>query len=76
MAIFFAVDRTSPSDESGMSVNVRPWCLGITRACPRLRGWMSRKAKTVLDSKSLKEGISPGVVREGKYGWRAAYMYP
>lgn len=28
-------------------------------ACPRLRGWISRKAKTLSLSKSLKEGISP-----------------
>ena len=29
-------------------------------AWPRLRGWMSRKARTWADSKSLKEGMSPG----------------
>lgn len=28
-------------------------------AWPLLRGWISRKAKTRSDSKSLKEGISP-----------------
>ena len=28
-------------------------------AWPRLKGWMSRKAKTLLLSKSLNEGISP-----------------
>lgn len=28
-------------------------------ACPRLSGWISRKAKTLSLSKSLKEGISP-----------------
>jgi hypothetical protein len=43
-----------------MSVRVRPWNLGMTRAWPLLRGWMSRKAKTLSDSKSLKEGMSPG----------------
>jgi hypothetical protein len=42
-----------------MSVRVRPWNLGMTRAWPLLRGWMSRKAKTLSDSKSLKEGMSP-----------------
>ncbi len=29
---------------------------------PWLNGWISRKAKTFSDSKSLKEGISPGGV--------------
>jgi hypothetical protein len=28
-------------------------------ACPRERGLMSRNARTLSDSKSLKEGISP-----------------
>lgn len=60
VAIFLAVERISVRESSGMSVRVRPWCLGITRAWPLLRGWMSRKAKTLSDSKSLKEGMSPG----------------
>ncbi len=32
----------------------------MTRAWPLERGWMSRKARTEEDSKSLREGMSPG----------------
>lgn len=38
------------------STEQRRW---IRTAWPRLRGWMSRNAKTLSLSKSLKEGISP-----------------
>lgn len=35
---------------------------GRLTAWPRLRGWMSRKAKTLSLSKSLKDGMSPVII--------------
>lgn len=43
-------------------------------ACPRLRGWISRKAKTLSLSKSLKEGISP-IVYVGLAGSDHCYQW-
>lgn len=39
-------------------------------ACPWLRGLMSRKASVLSLSKSLKQGMSPGIGRGLAEGWR------
>jgi len=73
---FFATGRISPRCSSGMSDSFAPWYLGMTRAWPRLRGLMSRKASVLSLSKSLKQGISPLMILQKMHDARLEVMRP